>query len=125
MFRDVLSSLEPGPALARTDSAYLCVGALLRLAGKELARLLSQHPSLSVLLGCQDEAEHEDGRMRTLARFRLCRLQSLVDAESPLRTEGVLPLELLDLDSVHRFAAALPEITSSDFRVISEEPWSG
>ncbi|CAE7345662.1 Dhrs13 [Symbiodinium natans] len=48
--------------------------------GKELAHLLSQHPSISVLLGCQHEIERQEGRTR------------------------VLPLELLDLDSVQRFA---------------------
>ncbi|CAE7911030.1 Dhrs13 [Symbiodinium sp. KB8] len=56
--------------------------------GKELARLLRQHPSISVLLGCQHEIEREEGRMRALDEAHA----------------GVLPLELLDLDSVQRFA---------------------
>ena len=36
------------------------------LCVKELARLLRQHPSISVLLGCQHEIEREEGRMRAL-----------------------------------------------------------
>ena len=41
---------------------------------QELARLLTQHPSISVLLGCQDAAEHQDGRTRSLGQKLSCKL---------------------------------------------------